>query len=95
MTTFEYGAMSSKYSLEAEDKRTAYATMIYHFNRSAHLIALYEPKDIVEKDQWINPFGQISARIDEIFGGEGEFDKYVGEHIEEIKACYETIKQIC
>lgn len=92
---FEYGAMSSKYSLMAENKLTAYVAMVCHFNRSAHLIALYEPKEIVENDSWLNPFGKISARLDEIFGGDGAFDKYANEHIEEVKAAMDTIKQIC
>ena len=39
---FEYGAMSSKYRLYAENKYTAYAAMCVHFQMSAHLIALYQ-----------------------------------------------------
>ena len=92
---FEYGAMSSRYSLEAEDKRTAYAAMCIHFGRNAHLIALYEPKEIVKKDSWLNPFGAIAARLDEIYGGEGEMDKYIESHIEEIRAAYDSIETIC
>lgn len=92
--TFEYGAMSSRFSLEAEDKRTAYAAMVAHFGSSNHLIALYEPKEIVKGDSWLNPFGAVSARLDEIFGGEGEFDKYVDEHIDEIKEAVDTIKRL-
>lgn len=94
MITFEYGAMSSRYSLEAEDKRTAYAAMILHFGRNNHLIALYEPQDIVKDDSWLNPFGQVAKRLDEIFGGEGELDKYFEEHQDEIRAAYDSIKQI-
>lgn len=93
-TTFVYGAMSSKYSLEAEDKRTAYVAMITHFGRSNHLIALYEPEEIVKNDSWLNPFGMVSKRLDEIFGGDGEFDKYADEHIEEVKEAMKTIKQL-
>lgn len=33
--TYEYGAMSSKYSLEADNKLTAYAAMIAHYGRHA------------------------------------------------------------
>lgn len=92
---FEYGAVSSKYSIEADNKLTAYVGMIAHFGRSAHLIALYEPEEIVKEDSWLNPFtGKISKRLDEIFGGEGSFDKYVEEHKEEWEKAYETIKQI-
>lgn len=95
MITFEYGAMSSKWSIEADNKLTAYAAMVWHFGRNAHLIALYEPKEIIEGDSWINPFtGKISKRLDEIFGGEGSFDRYAEEHIDEIKKAYDTIEQI-
>lgn len=88
---FEYGAVSSKYSIEADNKLTAYVGMVAHFGRSAHLIALYEPKEIVKNDSWLNPFtGKISARLDEIFGGEGSFDKYVEEHSDEIKNAMEN-----
>lgn len=95
LITFEYGAMSSRYSLQAESKFTAYATMVLHFKSNNHLIALYEPKEIVKNDSWLNPLGYVSERIDEIFGGKDSFDKYVDEHIEEIRKAYNTIKQIC
>lgn len=92
--TFKYGAMSSLYSIEADNKLTAYSAMVAHFGDAAHLIALYEPEESKEKDQWLNPFGKIAARLDEIFGGEGAFDKYVDEHIDEIKAAFGTIKKL-
>ena len=76
-TKFKYGAMSSVWELEADNKFTAYAAMCCHFNRSAHLIALYEPEEIVKNDCWLNPMGEISARLDEIFGGEGSFVRYL------------------
>lgn len=95
LITFEYGAMSSRYSLEAESKYTAYVAMVTHFGINNHLIALYEPKEIVKNDSWINPLGNVSERLDEIFGGEGSFDKYVDEHIEEIREAFDTIKLIC
>lgn len=92
---FEYGAVSSKYSIEADNKLTAYVGMIAHFGRSAHLIALYEPEEIVKEDSWLNPFtGKISKRLDEIFGGEGSLDKYVEEHKVEWEKAYNTIKQL-
>jgi 16S rRNA G527 N7-methylase RsmG len=94
MTTFEYGAMSSKFSCEAENKLTAYVTMILHYDSNNHLIALYEPKEIIKDDSWLSITGQVSERLDEIFGGENAFDKYVESHIEEIKACYKTIKRL-
>ena len=91
---FRYGAVSSVYELEANNKLTAYATMCAHFNRSAHLIALYEPKEIVKNDSWLNPMGAIAKRLDEIFGGDGSFDRYMKEHQEEIIKAYNTINQI-
>lgn len=93
-TKFKYGAVSSVWELEADNKFTAYAAMCCHFNRSAHLIALYEPEEIVKNDCWLNPMGEISARLDEIFGGEGSFDRYLEEHREEVIKAYESIKQI-
>ncbi|WP_290375162.1 hypothetical protein [uncultured Duncaniella sp.] len=50
--------MSSLYSIEADNKLTAYVGMVAHF------------------------------------GGPGSFDKYLNEHLEEIRAAYETIKQL-
>lgn len=91
---FKYGAMSSVWELEADNKLTAYAAMCCHFGRSNHLIALYEPKEVVEGDSWLNPFGKIAKRLDEIFGGEGSFDRYFEEHREEIVEAFESIKQI-
>lgn len=92
---FEYGAMSSKYKLYAENKLTAYSAMVVHFGSSAHLIALYEPADIVENDSWLNPFGKISNRLDEIFGGEGSFDNYLKTNIDQIREAYESMETIC
>lgn len=86
---FEYGAMSSLYRIEAESKFVAYAGMI------AHLIALYEPEEVVENDKWLNPMGQISERLDEIFGGSGSFDKFINEHIDEIRMAVNTITKVC
>ncbi len=93
MTTFEYGAVSSKYSLKAENKLTAYATMVLHFQSSANLIAIYSPESCKE-DMWLSFTGKISERLDEIFGGEGSFEKYIQENMEAIKACYKTVKQL-
>lgn len=92
-TIYEYGAMSSSYQLEAKSKLTAYAAMCVHYQSSSHLIALYSPVECKE-DSWISLTGQISERLDEIFGGKGSFDKYFDDNIEEIKECYKTIKQL-
>lgn len=57
---FKYGAVSSVYELEADNKLTAYATMCCHFDRNAHLIALYEPKEIIKRRQLVKSFWQDS-----------------------------------
>lgn len=94
MIKYQYGAMSSKYELEAENKLTAYAAICLHYDGSAHMVVVYSPEEC-KNDSWLNPFGKIADRLDEIFGGEGSFDKYIEEHIEEIKAAYKSIRQIC
>jgi hypothetical protein len=93
-TTFEYGSMSSKFSCEAEDKLTAYATMCIHYQSSSHLLVIYSPEECKD-DMWTSFDGKVSARLDEIFGGEGSFDKYVAQHPYEIRDCYKSIKRIC
>lgn len=90
---YEYGAMSSKYRLLASHKLTAYATMVVHYERSAHMLVIYSPEESKE-DIWANLFGQISERLDEIFGGEGAFEAYLETHHEEIFTCYSTIEQL-
>lgn len=89
---FEYGAMSSKYSIEADDKLTAYACMVIHFGNNAKLIALYSPEES-KKDSWLMAT-PLEKRLDEVFGGEGTFFKYLDEHQEEIKAALDTIKKL-
>lgn len=93
MITYEYGAMSSKYSLQAANKFIAYATMVYHYDRQAHLIMIYTPVECKE-DVWTAFDGKISERLDEIFAPVGGFDKYVEEHIEEVRECMKTIAQV-
>lgn len=92
MKTFEYGAMSSKFSCEAENKLTAYCAMCLHYGRNAHLIALYTEE--CKEDSWLSFDGRISARLDEIFGGDGAFDKYLEENKDAVVACCESIKHI-
>lgn len=70
-------------------------TSTFYYGRNNHLIALYEPKEVVKNDSWLNIFGKIGSRLDEIYGGEGKFDEYFEKHEEEISEAYKTIKQIC
>lgn len=93
MEKYEYGAMSSKYELTANNKFTAYCAMVAHYDRSAHMLTIYSPESSRE-DIWLNPFGQISDRLDEVFAEVGGFDKYFGENIPEIKKAMDSIKQL-
>lgn len=77
----------------AENKLTAYATMCLHYQDSAHMLVIYSPESCKE-DTWFSLSGAISDRLDELFGGEGSFDKYLSEHVPEIKLCYSTIKRL-
>jgi hypothetical protein len=92
-TTFEYGAMSSRYRLQAENKLTAYATMVLQFNSNPQLVALYEPEDFAKEDSWLM-HTPVEPRLDEIFGGKGAFIKYLKEHKEEIKEVFQAIEKI-
>ena len=88
---FEYGAMSSKYSIEADDKLTAYAGMILHFGGNAKLIALYSPEEC-KQDSWLMAT-PLEDRLNEVFGGEGFF-KYLDDNEEKVRAACDTIKKI-
>ena len=89
----EYGAMSSKYSIEAENKLVAYFAMCLHFGHNAGIIVIYSPEEC-KKDSWLNLDGDIMPQLDEIFGGDGAFDRFAKEHAEEIRAAYRSIKQL-
>ncbi len=89
----EYGAMSSKYSIEAENKLAAYFAMCLYFGHNAGMIAIYSPEEC-KADSWLNPAGDIMPQLDKIFGGDGAFDRFAKEHAEEIRAAYGTIKQL-
>jgi hypothetical protein len=93
LITYEYGAMSSKFSCQATNKLTAYVTMCVHFQSNAHLIAIYAPEECLQ-DSWLSITGEVIERLDEIFGGTHSFDEYVKTHEKEIVDCYKTIKRI-
>ena len=93
LVTYEYGAMSNKFSLVAADKRTAYATMCVHFGSSNHLVAIYSPESS-KKDSWLSLDGKISERLDEIFGGKDSFEEYLENHHLEVAKCYDSITRI-
>ena len=91
--TYEYGVMSSKFRLYATNKLTAYATMVLHYSNSPHLVAIYSPEES-KSDSWLSFDGKCSERLDEIFGGKDSFDKYLKEHISEIRECYKGVKRL-
>ena len=91
---FEYGIMSSKYSIEAENKLTAYAAMIMHLGpASTAFITIYSPEESRKNDSWLLAY-PIVKRMDEVFGGEGSFFKYLGKHQDEINKTLDTIKRL-
>lgn len=93
LKTFEYGAMSSKFSCQAENKLTAYCAMCLHYDRSAHLLVIYSPEES-KADSWTAFDGRISDRLDEVFGGPDSFDKYIEDNKEAVVACYKSIKRL-
>lgn len=93
MIKFEYGAVSSKFQCEAENKLTAYATMCMHYHSQPNLVAIYSPEEY-KKDSWMSFDGKCADRLDEVFGGENGFDKYVEANADVIRACYKTIKRL-
>lgn len=92
MQKYEYGAMSSKFQLEADNKLTAYAAMVIHFSNTPQLVAIYSPEE-AKKDSWLMAT-PVEPRLDEIFGGNGEFMKYTESHQEEIKSAFDSIKRL-
>ena len=99
MTKYEYGAMSSKFSLVAENKLTAYATMCLHYGDDLHLLVIHSPD--CKDDRWFSPSGKLDFLhkntyeiLDEIFGGEGCLNKYIADNVDAIRECYKSIKRI-
>ena len=65
----------------------------YTIIKATTIVVIYEPESSKE-DMWTSFTGKVSERLDEIFGGEGSFDKYLEEHISEIKECYKSIERL-
>lgn len=93
MAPYEYGAVSSRFRLMAPTKLVAYATMVVHYQENPGLVAIYEPESSKE-DSWLNFRGNTEALLDKLYGGDGTFTKFLESHVEEIKACLQTIKQL-
>ena len=86
---YEYGAMSSRYSLEAENHLVAISAMLLHYGRSNHLVVVYQPKDV---PAWFSFDGRISARLEEIFGGDVE--DFIKNNDGAVKAAYRSIQEV-
>lgn len=93
MQTYEYGAVSSKYELQAPCHLTAYAAMILHYEDSARLLVIYSPEEC-KKDAWTTFGNDLMERVDKTFGGPGKFEAYIIDNKDEIITAYDTIKQL-
>lgn len=67
--------------------------MAIYYMANPQLVALYEPQEMVKNDSWLLATN-VEKRLDEVFGGEGAFLKYLDEHRTEIKECFTTLKQL-
>ena len=92
MIKIEYGAMSSKYEVTANDKLTAYAAIVLQYGCSAGMVAIYT--DEYKSDCWLNFDGSTLEKLDNLYGGNGYFLKYLQLNAEEIKKANKTIKQL-
>lgn len=92
MIKIEYGAMSSKYEVTANNKLTAYAAMVLHYGGSAGLIAIYSEE--YKSDSWLNFDNSTLEKLDVLYGGNGYFLKYIQLNVDEIKKARKTIKQL-
>lgn len=86
----EYGIMSNKWSVEANNKLVCYATILIHVGSYGYnLVMLYNEE--CKGDQWA--FSEnIEKRLKEIFGCD-VFD-FMDAHENEIRACIKTIKKL-
>lgn len=86
----EYGIMSNKWSVEAEDKSVCYATILIHLGSNGYnMVMLYTEE--CKNDQWAFS-DNTEKRLKEIFG-EDVF-AFMDKHIDEIKKAVKTIKKL-
>ena len=68
--------------------------MIMHLGpASTAFITIYSPEESRKNDSWLLAY-PLNKRLDEIFGGDGSFFKYLDEHQDEIKNALDTIEQL-
>ena len=86
----EYGIMSNKWSVEADDKLVCYATILIHLGTNGYNMVMLYNKEC-KNDQWA--FSEnIYERLYEIFG-EDVF-KFMDAHESEIRKAIKTIKKL-
>lgn len=86
----EYGIMSNKWSVEAEDKLVCYATILIHLGSNGYnMVMLYTEE--CKNDQWAFS-DNTEKRLKEIFG-EDVF-AFMDKHTDEIKKAVKTIKKL-
>lgn len=86
----EYGIMSNRWSVEAEDKLVCYATILIHLGSyGCNIVMLYTEE--CKSDRWAFS-DNIEKRLKEIFG-EDVF-AFMDKHIDEIKKAFKTIKKL-
>ena len=86
----EYGIMSNKWSVEAEDKLVCYAAILIHLGSNGYnMVMLYTEE--CKNDQWAFS-DNTEKRLKEIFG-EDVF-AFMDKHIDEIKKAVKTIKKL-
>ena len=86
----EYGIMSTKWEIEADNMLTGIAVIVLSVPNAANAMVIYSPKDAPKFAFSDN----LEARLDEIYGGEGCFEKYLESHKTEIRECYLTRKEL-
>ena len=86
----EYGIMSNKWSVEADDKLVCYATILIHVGTNGYnMVMLFNEE--CKNDQWAFS-DNTSERLKEIFG-EDVF-AFIDRHTDEIREACKTIKKL-
>ena len=86
----EYGIMSNKWSVEADDKLVCYATILIHIGSNGYnMVMLYN--DECKDDQWAF-CDNIEKRLKEIFGV--DVFEFMDAHKNDIRSAIKTIKKV-
>lgn len=90
----EYGIMSNKWEITAKDEKQAIAAIVVLLGTNANMVAIYSPNELREKEWSFSFSDNLEARLDEIFGGKGEFMAYLNSHVEEMREVVRTQKKL-